>query len=279
MHSKGLLDGRPRDSAPLAALARRIVRCQRCPRLLAHCRRVAREKKRAFASLPYWGQPVPVGGGSGGALIDRWSGPPPRMARIAPGACSPATRAVTGCTRRCTASGSGLSPQPRTWTTLCGLMDCWITAAARCAPSGNRSLPIEVARCRPYLEAELRLLSRIRVVLVLGRMAHDAFLRAAGWWERLEPRQRRRFAHGSRVTLPDGRILVSSYHPSRQNTNTGKLTRAMWHDVFRRVCSLLATAPVRASASARRFRLNRMASMPSAGGGEQRVGDHADRHR
>lgn len=125
------------------------------------------------------------------------------------------------------------------------LRGCWISAAARCAPPGNRPLPIELARCRAYLETELHLLSRVRVVLVLGRIAHDAFLRAGGWWERLPPRKRPRFAHGAVTRLPDGRWLVASYHPSRQNTNTGKLTRAMWFSAFRRVRRLLTSTSSR----------------------------------
>ena len=115
------------------------------------------------------------------------------------------------------------------------LRDCWITAATRCAPPGNRPLPIELARCRPYLVSELELLVRLRVVLVLGRIAHEAFLRGAGWWEVLSTRDRPSFSHGASAILPDGKRLISSYHPSRQNTNTGKLTRKMWYDVFRSV--------------------------------------------
>ena len=87
----------------------------------------------------------------------------------------------------------------------------------------------------------MQLLSRVRVVLVLGRIAHDSWLRAAGWWERLSPGERPRFVHGATTRLPDGTILLSSYHPSRQNTNTGKLTRAMWHGVFRRAKKLVET--------------------------------------
>jgi len=119
------------------------------------------------------------------------------------------------------------------------LRDCYITAAARCAPPGNKPSRTELERCRPYLSAELRLLERVRVVVVLGRIAHDAWLKAAGWWERLPPRQRPRFVHNAETRLPDGTVLVASYHPSRQNTNTGKLTRAMWHAVFRRARALL----------------------------------------
>jgi uracil-DNA glycosylase family 4 len=119
------------------------------------------------------------------------------------------------------------------------LRDCWITAAARCAPPGNRPLPREIEHCRSYLETELDQLHQLRVVLVLGRIAHDAFLRAAGWWTRLSPGSRPRFAHGAVTRLADGLLLVASYHPSRQNTNTGRLTRAMWHGVFRSVRRLL----------------------------------------
>ncbi|MGH7699683.1 MAG: uracil-DNA glycosylase, partial [Gemmatimonadales bacterium] len=121
------------------------------------------------------------------------------------------------------------------------LTDCFISAAARCAPPGNRPSPAELANCRPYLAAEIRLLRRVRLVLVLGRVAHDNWLKAAGWWDRLPPAERPRFAHGARHRLPDGTVLLSSYHPSRHNTNTGRLTRRMWHGVFRRAREILET--------------------------------------
>jgi uracil-DNA glycosylase family 4 len=119
------------------------------------------------------------------------------------------------------------------------LTGVYISAAVRCAPPANRPTPAELVRCRPYLEAELRLLREVRVVVALGRIAHEAWLRAGGWWERLAPRERPPFAHGAVARLPDGTVLVSSYHPSRQNTNTGRLTRAMWHAVWRGVAELL----------------------------------------
>jgi uracil-DNA glycosylase len=114
------------------------------------------------------------------------------------------------------------------------LLNCYITAAARCAPPGNKPALRELENCRPWMQAELRLLTRVRVVVALGRIAHESYLRAAGWWSRLAVADRPRFAHGAEARLPDGTILIASYHPSRQNTNTGKLTRAMWHAVFRR---------------------------------------------
>ncbi len=114
------------------------------------------------------------------------------------------------------------------------LTGAYVTASGRCAPPANKPTPAELERCRPFLAAELRLLPRVRVVLLLGRIAWERWLRAAGWWERLPARERPRFAHGAEHVMPDGTHVVCSYHPSRQNTNTGKLTRAMWHGVFAR---------------------------------------------
>ena len=122
------------------------------------------------------------------------------------------------------------------------LSGCWITAAARCAPPDNKPTPAELARCRPYLAGELALLTRTRVVLVLGRIGHDAWLRASGWWERLPARERPRFAHGAETRLADGTTLLASFHPSRQNTQTGRLTRDMWRRVFARARALVDAA-------------------------------------
>lgn len=206
---------------------------------------MARDKKPAFAGETYWGKPVPGWGDPAARLL---------VVGLAPAAhgANRTGRLFTGDSRNNWLYEAlhrfGFASQPTATHRDDGLRlhRCWITASARCAPPANRPLPIELAHCRPYLETELRLLSRLRVVLVLGRIAHDAFLRASGW-QRLPPRQRPAFAHGAVVTLPNGMILVSSYHPSLQNTNTGKLTRAMWHDVFRRVRHLVRTAPARAA--------------------------------
>jgi uracil-DNA glycosylase family 4 len=120
------------------------------------------------------------------------------------------------------------------------LDDCYITAAARCAPPANKPSRDELERCRSYLADDVRLLSRVRVVVTLGRVAHDGWLKAAGWWARLAPRERPPFRHGAESQLPDGTVVIASYHPSRQNTNTGKLTRRMWHDVFTQARAALA---------------------------------------
>lgn len=222
----------------LAALERRVVGCARCPRLVAYRRAVARRKRRAFADQTYWGRPVPA-----------WGDPAARLVIVG---LAPAAHGANRTGRMFTGDSSGdwlydalhrygFASRPTALARDDGLRlrDCWITASARCAPPGNKPLPVELMRCRPYLSAELALLRRRRVVVVLGRIAHDSFLRAAGWWDRLPAPERPRFAHLAVTRLPDGTMLVASYHPSRQNTNTGKLTRAMWHAVFRKAKRLL----------------------------------------
>ncbi len=119
------------------------------------------------------------------------------------------------------------------------LTGCYITAAARCAPPDNKPTAEELERCRPWLEAELGLLREVRVVLALGRIGWERWLRASGWWGRLGARERPAFGHGVETRLPGGTVLLSSFHPSRQNTNTGKLTREMWYGVFERIKGLV----------------------------------------
>jgi len=217
---------------------RAIVACTRCPRLRAYCERVAREKKREFSDWEYWGKPVP-------GLGDP-------QARLLVVGLAPAAHGANRTGRMFTGDSSGnwlyqalyrygFASQPTAVARDDGLKltDCYISAVARCAPPGNKPTLAELERCRPYLEAELRLLQRLRVVVTLGRVAHDGWLKAAGWWTRLAPRERPAFAHGAVATLPDGTMLLSSYHPSRQNTNTGKLTRPMWHAVFRKARQLV----------------------------------------
>jgi uracil-DNA glycosylase family 4 len=209
----------------------RLVRCQRCPRLVAHRELVAREKKRSFRDQEYWGRPVPGFGDPKARLL---------LVGLAPGAhgSNRTGRMFTG-----DASGdwlyaalheAGFASQPEAVARDDGLTltDCYITAAARCAPPGNKPTSDEFLACRPYLEAELRLLANVKVVVGLGRIGFEAWLRAAGWWGRLKPRERPAFSHGVEAALPDGTLLLGTYHPSRQNTNTGKLTRAMWRAIF-----------------------------------------------
>ena len=223
----------PGAFATVAGVNRAIVSCARCSRLRAYCRRVAREKKREFRDWTYWGKPVPGFGD-------------PR-ARVLIVGLAPAAHGANRTGRMFTGDSSGrwlyealhrfgFASQPDSLSRDDGLrlLDCYITAAARCAPPGNKPLPVEFGRCRRFLTAEVRLLSRVQTVVTLGRVAHEGWLKATGWWDRLTPRARPPFRHGAASALPDGTIVIASYHPSRQNTNTGKLTQAMWYEVFRR---------------------------------------------
>lgn len=213
------------------AVNRRIVKCARCPRLRAYCSEVAREKKRQYQDWTYWGKPVPGFGDPRARLL---------IVGLAPGAhgANRTGRMFTG-----DSSGDwlfealhryGFANRPASRSRDDGLVlrDCYIGAAARCAPPDNKPTTAELANCRPWLEDEIALLRRVCAVVTLGRIGHEAWLRAAGWWEKLAPRERPTFAHGAMTTMPDGIVVIASYHPSRQNTNTGKLTRAMWHGVF-----------------------------------------------
>ncbi len=215
----------------LAAIAAAIESCDKCPRLRRHCRAVARIKVARFRDQDYWGKPVPGFGDPSARLL---------LVGLAPGAqgANRTGRMFTG-----DSSGDwlydalhrfGFANRAESIDRNDGmrLQDCYIAAAGRCAPPGNRPTATELARCRPYLEAEVAALDRLMVVVTLGRIAHEAFLRAAGWWAALPPAKRPPFGHGHATRLPDGRLLISSFHPSRQNTNTGRLSRSMWYEVF-----------------------------------------------
>ena len=217
----------------LSEVARRVVACTRCPRLRKYCLAVAREKVRRFRDQAYWGLPVPGFGDPEARLL---------IVGLAPAAHggNRTGRVFTG-----DSSGDwlyealhrfGFANQPTSISAGDGLtlLGCYVTAAARCAPPGNQPLAVELDRCRPYLEDEVRLLRQVKVVVTLGAIGHDAWLQASGWKSRLSPADRPRFGHAREGTLPDGTVLISSFHPSRQNTNTGKLTREMWYSVFRR---------------------------------------------
>ena len=230
-------------SSSMEDVRKAIVACERCPRLRAHCRRVAREKKREFRDWDYWGRPVPGFGD-------------PR-ARLLVIGLAPAAHGGTRTGRVFTGDSSGdwlyealhrfgFASRPTSVSRDDGLAlaDCYVTAAARCAPPENKPTPIELARCRPYLESEIRLLRRLRVVVVLGRVAFESFLKASGTADAIGP-SRPAFAHGAETLLPDGTTLLCSFHPSRRNTNTGLLTRPMWHGIFQRARAILDTAESR----------------------------------
>lgn len=229
-------------SGDLQLLAETIIACEKCPRLRRHGRLVAREKRRAYLGEDYWGRPVPGFGDPEAHLL---------IVGLAPAAHggNRTGRVFTG-----DSSGEwlyealhrfGFSSSPRSVSRDDGLTlpGAYITAAARCAPPANRPTPRELDACRPYLAREIHLLDRARVVVALGRVGYEAWLKASGWWEKLPPRRRPRFGHAVESRLPDGTILLCSFHPSRQNTNTGRLTRRMWHSIFRRARRIVDGLP------------------------------------
>jgi uracil-DNA glycosylase family 4 len=222
----------------VAAVNRAVVRCEACPRLRQHCRQVAREKKRQFREWEYWGKPVPGFGDPEARLV---------VVGLAPAAhgANRTGRMFTG-----DSSGDwlfealfrfGFASQSEAVAREDGLRltDCYVTASGRCAPPDNKPTGEELARCRPFLEADIRLLKQARITLVLGRIAWQSWLKASGWWDRLSVAGRPPFGHNREAQLPDGQWLLCSYHPSRQNTNTGRLTREMWHGVFGRARDIL----------------------------------------
>ncbi len=219
-------------------LNRNVVECRWCARLVAHREKVAREKRRQFRDWQYWGRPI-TGFGDPEARV--------LIVGLAPAAhgANRTGRVFTG-----DRSGdwlydalhvAGLANQPTATEPGDGLRltDAFVTAIARCAPPANRPTRQEIESCRPYLVQELHLLTRLRVVVTLGQMALSGFLRAWAECGRTVPTPRPRFAHGGVYRLDEQRVLVVSYHPSQQNTFTGRLTREMLRGVFRQAASQL----------------------------------------
>ncbi len=221
----------------LVVLKQEIVTCGLCPRLRGWCEEVARVKRRAYRDCAYWGKPIPGFGDPKARLL---------VIGLAPGAhgANRTGRVFTG-----DSSGdwlyramrqTGFANQPVSISRDDGLelKGAWVTASVRCAPPANKPTPAEVVQCRPYLEREIALLKDVNVVVALGRLAFDNYLallrgqgRAAG---------RHEFAHDAEhhpgAGLP---ALISSYHPSRQNTQTGRLTETMLRAVFERARKLM----------------------------------------
>jgi uracil-DNA glycosylase len=224
---------------PLADVNARIVRCRLCPRLVEYRERVAREKKREFRDWHYWGRPVPGFGDPKARLLILGLAPAAhggnRTGRIFTGDQS--GRWLFRALHK-----AGFANQP-TWERRddgLALRDCWITAVIHCAPPGNKPLPGEIANCNGYLREELRLLPGLRVVVALGKIAFDNYLKTLHRLGTPLPKPMPRFAHDSAHELGPGLpALIASYHPSRQNTNTGKLTEPMLDAVFARAKRLI----------------------------------------
>ena len=223
--------------SPLEELNQRVVRCELCPRLREYTAEVARVRRRAYREQMYWGRPVPSFGDEGARVL---------ALGLAPGAhgSNRTGRPFTG-----DGSGeflfpvlhkAGFASQPRATglddgLTLSGL---WITSVGRCAPPDNKPTREELANCAQYLDEEMALLTELRIVVCLGSIAYDGLLGWARRTGRLKGTAPVRFAHGAEFAFAGGPRVLLSYHPSLQNTNTGRLTEEMFLGVFMRAREL-----------------------------------------
>src|SRR5438270_2274045 len=221
----------------LTVLNREVVACRRCPRLVAHREEVARVKRRAYLEHEYWGKPVPGFGDPRARVL---------IMGLAPGAhgSNRTGRPFTG-----DASGkfmypvlyeTGFANQPTATDRDDGLKlkDLYITAAVRCAPPDNKPLPQELAECSCFLDRELAGLEAVKVVVALGKIGFDAYLNYLRRKNMLGSRKAYVFKHGASYRMPDGKMLLASYHPSNQNTQTGKLTVEMFVNIFKHAAKL-----------------------------------------
>jgi uracil-DNA glycosylase family 4 len=230
--------GAPRESKKswhaLRLVHANIVSCERCSRLRTYCATIAREKRRAFRDEVYWGKPVPGFGDPRARLL---------LIGLAPAAhgANRTGRVFTGdgvggsgdflmsALHRAGFSNIPTSHHPQDGLAL---KDAFIAAAVRCAPPDNKPTPEEIANCLPHLDAEIAALPRVRVVVGLGRIGFDAYLQLLKH-RGIAVTPKPDFGHARAHVLPNGQTLIGCYHPSRQNTNTGKLTATMMDEVFR----------------------------------------------
>ena len=233
---------RPMERDSLTRVNREVVRCGKCPRLVAWRAEAAANPPRRYRGQDYWAKPLPGFGD--------------HAARFLVVGLAPAAHGGNRTGRMFTGDRSGdwlyealfragfanRSASVRRDDGL-ELTDCYISAAVRCAPPANKPSPDEFHECRGYLVRELGLMPGLRVVLALGKIAFDSYLKAASDRGEALPRPRPRFGHGSRCELRSGLTLLGSYHPSQQNTFTGRLTKPMFHQVFRQARAILRASP------------------------------------
>lgn len=221
----------------LATLNRCVIACRLCPRLVLYREEVARTKKRMWLDHTYWGKPVPGFGDPAARVL---------LLGLAPGAhgSNRTGRPFTG-----DASGrfmypilydTGFANQPHATALDDGLKlrHAYITSVIRCAPPGNKPLPSEIANCKPFLDQELALLPRLRVVVALGKIGFDGYLDYLRRAQVIASRAPYKFAHAAEYRMPNGIHLLASFHPSQQNTSTGKLTVPMFRRIFVRAREL-----------------------------------------
>ncbi|MGD0890213.1 MAG: uracil-DNA glycosylase [Terracidiphilus sp.] len=225
------------DPSPLDALNARVVACERCTRLRTYGAEVARVRRKAYADWEYWGRPVPSFGDQNARVM---------ALGLAPGAHGsnrtgrPFTGDGSGDFMFPVLHEAGFASQANAVSRDDGmkLTDLWISAVVRCAPPDNKPTPEEQRNCAPWLDEEFTLLKKLRVVVCLGKISFDGLLSHAVRTGKLRARAGLVFGHAAEYVLADGLRVIASYHPSLQNTNTGKLTRAMFLAVFKRAQEL-----------------------------------------
>jgi uracil-DNA glycosylase len=226
-------------SGGLGELEREIVSCRRCPRLVSWREEVAQVKRAAFAGEPYWGRPVPGFGDPAARIVVLGLAPAAhggnRTGRVFTG-----DRSGDWLFAALHRAGFASQPVSRALGDGLHLTGCWVCAAVRCAPPANRPTPLERDTCLPYLARELELLRATSVVVCLGGFAWDVALRTLAHAGAVLPRPRPRFGHGAE-TLIGSRTLLGCYHPSQQNTFTGRLTEPMMDNIFARARELVGT--------------------------------------
>lgn len=221
----------------LTVLNHDVIACTRCPRLVEYREKIAREKRRAYLSWDYWGKPVPGFGDPRARVL---------IMGLAPGAHGsnrtgrPFTGDSSGNFMYPVLYETGFANQPNATDRNDGLKlnDLYITAAVRCAPPDNKPLPSELAHCSTFLDRELAGLDRVTVIVALGKIGFDAYLNYLKRRGLLKSKKDFIFGHGALYPMPEGKTLLASYHPSNQNTQTGKLTRQMFVKIFQQARNL-----------------------------------------
>ncbi len=221
----------------LKVLDAEVVACTRCPRLVEYRERIAREKRRAYRDHEYWGKPVPGFGDPNARVL---------VLGLAPGAHGsnrtgrPFTGDASGNFMYPVLHETGFAILPTTVARDDGqeLTGLYITAAARCAPPDNKPLPEELANCAPFLARELEGLRNLRVIVALGKIGFEAYLNYLMREKLITSKREYQFRHGAEYAMPNELVLLATYHPSNQNTQTGKLTKEMFLKIFKRAREL-----------------------------------------
>ncbi len=215
----------------LVQLNQEIIACTQCPRLISHCRKIGQEKRRAYLDWEYWAKPVPGFGDPNARVL---------ILGLAPGAHGsnrtgrPFTGDGSGYFMYPVLYKAGFASQPTATHRGDGLrlIDAYITAAVRCAPPQNKPTPQEIANCAAFLDREMAVLKKVKIVVALGRIGYEAYLNHMKRRGLAVSKADIAFGHGAQYKMLDGRTLICSYHPSQQNTLTGKLTEKMFLQVF-----------------------------------------------